>query len=83
MSATRQFRVKYFAALREQAGKEFEQLTSTACTPSELYAELSRQHGFTLDLSQVKVAVNSEYRAMTDRIGEGDEIVFIPPVAGG
>jgi len=75
--------IKYFAALREQAGKSGENLSTAAQTPGELYEVLRRQYDFTLAVAQVKVAVNEEYRPMDHVLRAGDEVVFIPPVSGG
>lgn len=75
--------VRYFAALREQAGKSSEARETAALTALDLYNELLQQYGFTLAVDQVKVAVNEEYRAMDCALNPGDEVVFIPPVSGG
>ena len=77
------YTIRYFAALREQAGKSHEDLTSPATTAGELYGELCRQYGFSLADDAIKVAVNQEYRTMDFALTAGDEVVFIPPVSGG
>mgnify|MGYP002262959880 CR=1 FL=1 len=56
---------------------------SPARTPADLYAELAARHGFRLAQTQVKVAVNSTFADWNRALAEGDEVVFIPPVAGG
>lgn len=75
--------VKYFALLREQAGVSKETLTTDAPTLKELYQELSMKHQFSLDISLVRASVNAQYQNIEMFLTEGDEIVFIPPVAGG
>lgn len=75
--------LRYFALFREQAGRQAETLETAARTPAELYAELAARHGFRLPGAQVKVAVNSEFSDWERPLADGDEIVFIPPVAGG
>ncbi len=75
--------VRYFAALREQRGIGSETLDTVAATPAQLYAEIHRNHGLTLKESQVRFAVNGGYVAEDHALNDGDEIVFIPPVAGG
>ncbi len=75
--------IKYFAALREQAGKSGEEFRTAAQTTGELYESLCRQYDFSLGVDQVKVAVNQEYRTMDHVLSGGDEVVFIPPVSGG
>ena len=69
--------------LRESAGMEGEDLSTAAATPKELYAELRESRGFTLEATELRVAVNGEFAALDDTLTEGDEIAFIPPVSGG
>jgi molybdopterin-guanine dinucleotide biosynthesis protein A len=76
-------RVEYFAILREQAGRREELLDSRAQTAAELYEELRARHGFHLSPTQLKVAVNAEFRDWNAALKHGDTVVFIPPVAGG
>ena len=76
-------RVQYFALLREQAGRSEEQLVTVAATPAALYAELRNRYPFTLVSEQLKVAVNAEFVDWNAPLREGDNVVFIPPVAGG
>ena len=75
--------VQYFAILREQRGLSHEELASDATTPAELYDALRNQHGFTLPGDRVRAAVNGEFVEPLHVLKEGDEVVFIPPVAGG
>lgn len=75
--------VKYFAVLREQAGCSAESVRTSARTAADLYAELKTQHDFTLPREFLKVAVNGEFADWTSPLATGDEVVFIPPVAGG
>ena len=76
-------KLQYYAILREQAGRQSETVDTTAATPAALYAELAARHGFRLPASQLKVAVNAAFSDWEQRLEDGDEIVFIPPVAGG
>lgn len=75
--------LRYYALFREQAGRESEALDTDAATAAELYGEIARRHGFRLRSTQVRVAVNSEFAGWEQRLADGDEVVFIPPVAGG
>ena len=79
----RALNVQYFALLREQAGRREEAVTSAAATPRELFAELAARHAFTLAPEHLKVAVNSEFAEWSRPLQAGDQVVFIPPVAGG
>ncbi len=75
-------RIEYFAILREHAGRQREDLATSATTLRELYAELHDRYRFPA-LGQVKVAVNDEFRDWSAALHDGDLVVFIPPVAGG
>jgi len=77
------FRVQYFALLREQAGRSEERVTTNAATPAELYTELKARYPFQLTREQLKVAINAEFRDWGTPLADGDSVVFIPPVAGG
>ncbi len=76
-------RVKYYAVLREQAGRTDESLETAAATAADLYDELRARHGFRLPREQLKVAINADFRDWSQVLVDGDEVVFIPPVAGG
>ena len=75
--------LRYYALLREQAGRQSETVDTAAATPAALYAELAARHGFRLPASQLRVAVNAAFCDWQRPLEDGDEIVFIPPVAGG
>lgn len=76
-------RLRYFALLRDQAGCGGETLDTTATDTGALYDELAARHGFTLTRSQLRVAVNAEFADWCRSLADDDEVVFIPPVAGG
>lgn len=75
--------IQYFAILREQRGATREQVTTTASTPAELYEELRLKYRFTLPVDRVRAAVNGDFVASDLALKGGEDIVFIPPVAGG
>ena len=75
--------VQYFAILREQRGLNKEEVLSNAKTAVELYAELRQKHNFSLNTDILKVAINDEFCDWTTTLKSGDQVVFIPPVAGG
>jgi molybdopterin converting factor subunit 1 len=77
------FEIKYYAVLREKAGRSAETLETSATTPAAVYEELRARHGFKLDRDLVRVAVNDEFAEWDVALRDGDELVFIPPVAGG
>ena len=78
-----QVKIQYYALLREQAGRSEEILETMAGTPADIYDELLARYGFTLSRQQLRVAVNSEFCDWTRKLVAGDDVVFIPPVAGG
>lgn len=82
-ATNKSLRIQYFALLRDQAGRSQEQLTSQARTAADLFAELTRRYPFTLAMEQLRVAINAEFADWTQELRDGDEVVFIPPVAGG
>ena len=83
MRATKRVRLQYYAFFREQAGRQSEVIDTVALTPAELYEELAGRHGFKLSPSQLKVAVNAAFSDWDRALRDDDEVVFIPPVAGG
>jgi molybdopterin synthase sulfur carrier subunit len=73
--------VKYFAVLREQAGKseeilDFEEGMTTSSVWSKTMSEDSLPAG-------MMVAVNMEYTRVDTEIHDGDEVAFFPSVTGG
>jgi molybdopterin-guanine dinucleotide biosynthesis protein A len=79
----RRVKVRYFAVLREQAGRSTEELETQAGTPGQLYDELQRLRGLTLAPEFLRVAVNDEFGDWRSPLSDGDTVVFLPPVAGG
>ena len=77
------YRVLYFASLRDQAGREEERVNSDAKDAQTLYAELQRKHGFALGHARLRVAINGDFATWERALNGGDEIVFLPPVSGG
>lgn len=77
--------IKYFAMLRESAGRDHEVVTmsDSGTSPAQVYDDAAARHGLTLDRSIVRPAVNGRYVAWDSPLSDGDEVVFIPPVSGG
>ena len=76
-------KIGYYALLREQRGLSEETIETSAGTPAELYGALSESHGFTLEASQLKVVINDAFKPWDTPLQPNDNVVFIPPVAGG
>jgi molybdenum cofactor guanylyltransferase len=79
----KEIRVQYYALLREEAGRSEEAVATRARTPRELFEELRARHPFSLPLTMLRVAVNDEFGDWSQKLADGDRVVFIPPVAGG
>jgi molybdopterin converting factor small subunit len=75
--------VRYYAQLREDAGRSEETVQTAASSPKELYAELHRRHDFSVPFGELRVAVNGSFADWDTSLCAQDLIVFIPPVAGG
>lgn len=76
-------RVLHFAKLREERGLDEETVETCACTAAGLYEELRFRHRLSLDSSSLRAAINGDFAPWDAPIADGDEVVFIPPVAGG
>ncbi len=77
-------KVRYFASLREQAGKSQEDIEiENGKNLKDIYQELSLRYGFTLLPQEIKYSLNNDYVDQIIQLNENDVVVFIPPVAGG
>lgn len=75
--------IQYYAQLREESGRSKEEIETQAKNPKELYGELQKKYRFKLPVKILKVAVNGEFAGWSQSLRNRDEVVFIPPVAGG
>lgn len=80
---SKRVRIVYFAILREQRGASAEMLCTDAADASALYEELRARHGFSLPATSVRAAINGVFASWEAKLADGDEVVFLPPVAGG
>ncbi|MBQ48412.1 MAG: molybdopterin synthase sulfur carrier subunit [Zetaproteobacteria bacterium] len=81
---TREVRVKYFAVLKEIVGKDEDAvLLHEGETGAALYLRLAEKYHFPLKLAEIRVAINDDFASMDRELLPTDEVVFIPPVAGG
>ncbi len=78
-------RIRYFASLREQTGKQEETLTlPQESNVADVRAHLlARYSGLQPILERCLYAVNRGYVPLDTLLHEGDELVFIPPMGGG
>ena len=75
--------VRFFAILREQAGRAAAEVETGAPTPAALYAELQAKYPLTFPVALLRVSINERYAELATPLHAGDRVVFIPPVAGG
>jgi molybdopterin-guanine dinucleotide biosynthesis protein A len=75
--------VTYFAQLKELTGTAEESIQTDSETPAGLFEEIRAKHSIPLKRKGMMVAVNGDFADWTHQLSEGEEIVFIPPVAGG
>jgi molybdopterin synthase catalytic subunit len=79
-------RVRLFAILRQQAGRdELELRLHEGATAAEALARLSREPSLAdlLDRLPVRLAVNRDFVPPRTRLHDGDELALISPVSGG
>ena len=78
-------RVRLFAVLREAAGREEMELElPEGATPAAVWARLVEVHPTLAPRrASLAVAVNRSYASFDAALAAGDEVVFIPPIAGG
>ncbi len=78
-------RLLLFAVLRDIAGTgERELVLRDGATPREVWASLRAEYAKLADYAQPPMtAINEEYAAPDSILRDGDELAFIPPVAGG
>jgi molybdopterin synthase catalytic subunit len=80
-----QVTVKLFGSLREATGsKELAVRLPEGARLGELTALLAREHpSFAALAARLRAAVNHEVAEEDLALGDGDEVAFLPPVAGG
>jgi molybdopterin converting factor subunit 1 len=78
-------RLLHFAVLREIAGKDEELLQLAEGTrAADVWQRLRDEHAALRDYSTPPlIAINENYAGPEEILRDGDELVFIPPVAGG
>lgn len=77
--------IKYFAIYEEILGKKEETAqVGDQMTVEELFKEILKDHPLCHEyLRSTLFAVNQKYTSKDCKLKEGDQIAFIPPVAGG
>jgi molybdopterin synthase catalytic subunit len=78
-------RLLFFAVLRDIAGKSEAELSLAEGTrAADVWQSMRRDYSALRDYSQLPlIAINEEYASPDTALCDGDELAFIPPVAGG
>ena len=78
-------RLLFFAVLRDIAGTDTRDLAlSEGTTARDVWQSLRREFAKLADYTQPPmIAINESYAAPDAILRDGDELAFIPPVAGG
>jgi len=78
-------RLRLFASLREAVGRaEVELDLPSGATAEAAWEALARDHpALAGRRPRLTAAVNRRYAPFDTALGEGDEVVFVPPVSGG
>lgn len=77
------YRVLYFASLADRAGCAEESVRSEAVDAASLYEEVHARHALDMKPLRLRVAVNGRFVDWGQRLEDGDEVAFLPPVSGG
>lgn len=75
--------ITYYAMFREQAGCSGEVAETESADAVALFESLKSKYDFSMDRSHVRLAVNDAFVDWDTPLHDGDNVVFIPPVAGG
>lgn len=82
-------KVRYFASVKEQLGRELEELElpGDVSTVAEVRACLRARGGIWADAlaesRRITAAVNQDMVKPSAAVSSGDEVAFFPPVTGG
>jgi molybdopterin converting factor subunit 1 len=78
-------RLLFFAVLRDITGSsEAVMQLADGSTAADVWQRLRDEHAALRDYIQPPmIAINESYVGATQRLNDGDELAFIPPVAGG
>lgn len=75
--------ITYYAMFREQAGCSGETIETDSTDAIALFDRLKEKHGFSMSRLHVRLAVNDVFVDWHTPLKDRDQLVFIPPVAGG
>jgi len=78
-------KVLFFAHLADLAGsREIEMDTGASGSVADVVENLSRLNPRISDsIACCRIAINAEWAELNDKLCDGDELAFVPPVSGG
>ena len=76
-------RVRYFAVLRDRTGAAEESWPYAGQTVGELILQIVEARSLGLPPALIRAARGDRFLESQERLEPGDEVVLIPPVAGG
>ncbi len=78
-------RVLYFGQAKDAAGTSDEELSLSApASLQDLLEKTESRHAALAKLKKItRIAVNTELAKQDQNLDDGDEVAFLPPVAGG
>lgn len=78
-------RVRLFAGIRETVGRaDLDFDLAEGATPEDVWRRLAAEHpALQTRRPSLSAAVNRRYSGFDAVLGDGDEVVFVPPVSGG
>ncbi len=76
-------RIQYYAFLREECGCGEESIQTHAQTPRELFEQIKKRYHLEISPALLKVALNDEFSSWDAVLKSNDNVMFLPPVAGG
>lgn len=76
-------KIVYFASLREQIGREGDQVEIISAKEVQVIDVWKQATGMNELSGNLLIAVNQEYTSQNTLLKDGDEVAFFPPVTGG
>ncbi len=79
----KEIHIRYFARLREETQRATETVVTESASVGELFLELKKKYSLSSEMDMIRFALNQSYVSSDTKIQGGEQLVFIPPVAGG
>lgn len=76
-------KVQYIGSFCDDSGMREEMIDTTAETPLDLIEEIRVKRSLRLSCGAMRIVINGKMAGWHDRLQNGDEVAFYPPVGGG